>query len=241
MKAATEKTLLRQIIKEEVKRNLLYEGLMFSYSPSFIFSHLKFIGYSQVSFTKEKLFLISFFLDENNLKRYEKLNDFMQNVCGWIHSATLAGKQTVMKKNDFLEVKEGIAILQYEAKFNIKVDKLPPKIYHLTFGNKLEKIRKDGLTPKTSTVFFNFNDRIYFSKKEESLKNLTIQKHNITKKNNFIILEIDTSSLQHGIRFFEDPLFINGMYTLENIPPISIKPIKRLIVQKDNTINVEAL
>lgn len=230
-----EKDLLRQLIKEQVKRELLYEGLIVSYSPSFIFPRLKNLGFNSVSYNKaQSVFNINFQLDKNNKERYNELNNFLKNVCGWEHGATKSNNQIVPSKTDFLDVENGNAILQYEAKFNLRADNIPDKLYHLTTKDKCDKILSNGLTPKSSFRFFNFTDRVYLSLNIDALTSFAIQKSNITEKNDFVILEINGNKLNPNMRFFKDPNFINGIYTLENIPPQAIKVVFELNVDGNN-------
>ena len=234
--------LLEQLIREAIERAPLYEGLIYSYPPSAIFPGLKQIGFSNVWYDKYKnLFIIRFILDDDNKSRYEKLDKFMNNVCGWVHSATMANKIRVDKRLDFLNVNEGLAELQYEAKFDVEMYGLPEKIYHLTTTNKVEKILRMGLTPRNSITPFNYNNRIYFSLNTNSLLSLAKEKVKLNVKKtleptNFTILEIIPTHTQLGMRFFKDPNFVNGVYTLENVPPEAIKSISTIVVSQDGNV-----
>jgi hypothetical protein len=234
--------LLEQLIRESIQRAPLYEGLIYSYPPSAVFPGLKQIGFSDVWYNKYKnLFVIGFILGDDNKSRYEKLNRFMDNVCGWTHSATMANKIRVDKRLDFLLINDGFAELQYEAKFDIEMYGLPEKIYHLTTTNKVEKILRMGLTPRNSITPFNYNNRIYFSLNSNTLLSLAKEKVELNVKKtkeptNFTILEITPTYTQLGMRFFKDPNFVNGVYTLENIPPEAINPIYSIVVSQDGTV-----
>jgi len=231
MRSITEERLARQLIREEIKRCIIYEGLIFSYSPAFIFTSLKGMGYSDIFYNKHrKVFSINFALGSDNESRYRDLDHFLDNVCGWFHGSSISNKNVLPNKTSFIDIISGNVFLQYEAKFNIRVEKLPGKIYHLTTEEKLKKILKVGLTPKSSILLLNYRDRIYFSLNYDSLINFSKQKSSITNKNDFIILEVETSKINHGTRFFEDPNFLNGVYTLENIPPYAIKPFIKIKV-----------
>lgn len=226
-----QNNLLKQLIKEEVKRSLIYEGLLFSYPPSIVFNKLKAIGFNDVRYDKNKnIFSINFVLDINNIERYKKLNNFLDNVCGWSHGLTLSNGNVVPDKTGFFNVENGNAFLQYEAKFDIKVDKIPDEIYHLTTEKKLDKILKNGLTPKGSVSLFNYGNRIYFSLKTNGLLEFSKRKSILSQEDTFIILKINTKQINVGTRFFKDPNFVNGIYTLENISPNSITPINKVYV-----------
>jgi hypothetical protein len=124
--------------------------------------------------------------------------------------------------------------LQYEPKFDVEVSEIPDELYHLTTCDKLNKVLSKGLTPRTSVEYFNFEDRIYLSKNKESLINFAIQKSLITKKDCLIILKVNINSFSNRIRFFMDPNFNDGIYTLENIPKGTIEPIERVDIDDEN-------
>ena len=234
--------LMRQLIREEINKKLLYEGLSVSFNPSFIYPRIKKMGFEDIRYdNNRKIFSINFVLNNDNSPRYEKLNNFMDNVCGWMHGATMGGGKTIPNKLDFLKTLEGNAFLQYEAKFNIEINKLPKILYHLTVFDNLNKILKIGLIPKSSEYIFNYKDRIYFSENIDSLINLAKQKAKTKNIKEFAVLQIETSSLQIGIRFFHDPNFQDGMYTLENIAPLNILPILKISFDEKGNVITEKL
>ena len=237
MQPVSQKTFLRQLIKEQVKRTLLYETLLYSHSPSVIIPRLNNMGFNKVAYNSFKnVFSILFQIGNDNKERYEKLDYFLDVVGGWQHGLTIAGKTVVGDKKHFLNETSGTAILQYEAKFDVLLGKHPKKLYHLTTAEKLNKILKNGLTPKNSTKFFNYNERIYFSMDENSLINFLKTKSDMIEKINFVVLEINESSLPSAMRFFRDPNFDNGVYTLENITPQAIQPLYNLSVNEKGEI-----
>lgn len=245
--------LLKILVKEELERRLLYEGLIYTHSLEMLLPELYSLGFkrNQFEFNNNKISIL-FNLDINNEKRYLELNRIMDNVGGWFHGASIAG---IILKNKFDFIKEinGQVILQYEPKFDINIA-TPEKIYHLTKQNKLEKIKKNGLTPRSSEDFFNFKDRIYFSINKNSLRNFAKQKKQIELNNiyekeralkykskeqkekeleqvgKFSILTIKPNWGRVSTYFFKDPNFFDGYYTKENIPPLSIINIENLDV-----------
>ena len=239
---ANEETLLRQLIKEHLERKLIYEGLISSYSPSFIFRKLREFHYD--AGFKDKKFLITFNFSTENKQRYEELNDFMDKTCGWKHGASLANGHTTKNKLDFLKEIQGVVVLQYEPKFDMETNNVPNVLYHLTTSDKLEKISKNGLTPKSSNNFFSFDDRIYLSRDINSLYKFAKNKFFTTEIDNeisgkyierhkFIILQVKP---EHRMRFFEDVNFPQGVYTKENFSIFSIKPIEKIELNDDGEI-----
>jgi len=226
---------LKILIRENLERQLLYEGLMFTCSLYFLYPSLVKLGFSKkrdFEFNPmNNILLIKFALNEKNKERYKQINELMDNVGGWFHGASIAG--TILKdKLDFLSQQSGQVILQYEPKHDIEIS-APEVLYHLTKSDKVNKIKKVGLTPRSSETFFNYKDRIYFSLDKESLKKLAEQKKQINLMNKinsgeskFAILTIKPNGASNRIRFFKDPNFFNGIYTKENIHPFSIKDIE---------------
>jgi hypothetical protein len=231
---------LKILIKEELERKVLYEGLVFSYSPKIIINRLNKFGFKDVIYNG-KTININFILSEQNKEIYEKLNNFLYNVCGWFHGVSIADGMLTKDKLDFLKHKSGNVILQYEAKFDIEVTEIPNDLYHLTTCDKLKKVLNNGLTPRTSTEYFNFENRIYLSKSKDSLIDFAKQKSSINKKDCFIILKITLNGFTDRIRFFTDPNFNDGIYTLENIPKPTIEPIERIIIDEKNNSSIELI
>jgi len=229
--------LLRILIKENMERQLLYEGLIFSYSPKTIISKLKKSGFKDITYNG-KTININFVLSEQNKEIYEKLNSFLYNVCGWFHGVSIADGVPTKDKLDFFNHKNGNVFLQYEAKFDIEVSETPDTLYHLTACEKLKKVLNNGLTPRTSTEYFNFENRIYLSKSKEGLIDFARQKSFISKKDCFIILKINLNGFTDRIRFFIDPNFIGGIYTLENIPKFTIELIEKITIDDKNNVSI---
>lgn len=197
-------------------------------------------------------------LNEDNKKRYEELNRKLDNFYGWHHGASVINGVPIEKKVGFFDVVGGFIILQYEPKFDVRQSTISDKIYHLTLLQKLEKILNQGLTIRSSEQYFNFKDRIYFSNNIESLFFLAPQKvaqnekeedkednknnnkFNEENKKKFVILEINTKMLNGEMRFFRDPNFNEGMYTMESIPKYAIKPVVKFeLNDEDEIINKE--
>lgn len=228
---------IKILIKENMERQLLYEGLIFSYSPKFIMPRLIKLGYKDISYNG-KTINIKFQLSNQNKEKYEELNTFLTNVCGWFHGVSVTNNSITDNKLDFLNHKVGNVFLQYEPKFDIEIDKIPDTLYHLTTCDKLNKVLSNGLTPRTSTQYFNFENRIYLSTNKDVLINFAKQKSNINKTDCFIILQLYISTFTNRIRFFKDPNFTEGIYTLENIPKETIEPIEKITIDNENNVSV---
>lgn len=254
---ASHSTLLKEVKHLLQEREIIYEGLIYSYDIKNVLGGLKKMNYKQGEVKIEKTFtgyvvLIKLPLEIGYTKKIEVLNKFMENLCGWQLSAILHSNGKVFKKNDdLLDSPDEFVWLQYEPKFDVEVNfsEIPDTLYHICQEKILDKIKKIGLTPKTKSKFFSYSDRIYVCNNIDDL--LSLSKVFITSKdkinsdnensNSFIILQIKIKSLLLPVRLFKDPNFENGYYTLENIQPHVIKPIIKIelnnkgeIIKKEN-------
>ena len=117
---ANHDDLLRQFIRENLERELIYETLTFSYPATIVYKNLIKNNYDVVYINKT--FNIRFILSEDNQKRYDELNNFMDTKFGWHHGASIADGGAVMKdKLGFLNIYNGSLFLQFEAKFDVEV------------------------------------------------------------------------------------------------------------------------
>ena len=255
IKTMNQHDFLIILIREDIERHILYEGLIYTYSLEMLLPELYNLGFKKNDFefnSFNNVIKVNFTLNDDNEKRYLELNRIMENVGGWFHGSSIAGS-ILKNKLDFIKEPNGQIILQYEPKFDISVA-TPEKLYHLTKQNKLGKIKKNGLTPRSSIDFFNFKDRIYFSINKNSLEDFAKQKKQIelnniyekeralkyksTKQKNveleqtgkFIILTIKPNWGRINTRFFKNPNFFDGFYTKENISPFAIMNIENLDV-----------
>jgi hypothetical protein len=123
-------------------------------------------------------------------------------------------------------------VFVFEAIRDIK-DTYGKYLYHATEVKNLDNILKEGLIPKTRSKKSYHPDRIYLSKIPEDLYKYMVDVHkdsklrakkvkDITKR--FVILQIDTTKIKFYLEIFKDVNFVNkGWYTLNNIPPYSLK------------------
>ena len=179
---------------------------------------------------------------------FDCLSSIMTNLYGWFPSIMVFEKTDgVINTKSFDEMylkthKDYISkiSIEYDSKFDkIDNDKCD-KLYHLSIQEYDEKIRRDGLSPRSKSKLTSHIDRIYLCKRitdcktlipqmklhysEEKDTNLYKLGNKKYKKNTkWIIYEIDNN----GIDLYKDPRYINGYYTLDNIKPNDIKEIER--------------
>ena len=135
----------------------------------------------------------------------------------------------------------------YEQKFDFS-----KVLYHVTFFNKLEKIRKNGLVPYSKSYKFDYPERVYLfnNSNEEIILKYAQQKCKATNNNYACILKISSEKLQYSnlyksgkITFYIDTMFktddndCNALFTYNNIPKDLISDYV-LKIEFDNTFNI---
>lgn len=232
------------------KQNKIYEGLIYSYDKSHLFVGLKNLGFKQNEMSIEnsengEVFILAFPVVNDWGEKFKEAIKYIENLCGWkLSSVKKYNGIPIYDKKDIEKELDKYIWLQFEPKFDIELENIPNKIYHVTPLKNLSKIKKIGLTPKSKNTLFQYESRIYFSKDVESLINLIkiFFKTNDKKTHEFVILEIKIENHMFKTRFFNDPNFKNSFYTLENIKPELIKPIMKLSLnQKGKIVNKEKM
>jgi len=216
----------------EKHNNLITEGLITSYPFENVLSTLSRKYKDLISYIRSdplssdipdkkvagiSLFIKSIYFNEELLDNIKKDVD----VYGYLVSYT----------ESYSKEEIGLFI---EPKYPTIIDKKHlrnKKVYHITKTKRLDKIMKNGLSPRdTETTFYHPGNRIYLA----ILKNQTmipaIKKTLARNKNetteNLVTLEIDPSNLE----LYIDPNFENNdtnsciyAFTFRNIPPKNIK------------------
>lgn len=116
--------------------------------------------------------------------------------------------------------------LEIEAKFD-ELGDAPEFLYHLTLNVNLDKIKKQGLVPRSKSKKSYHPDRVYVVDDIKSLRQILVQFSEIENKvvSNYSVLKIDYS-LAGKPKLYNDPNFLSfGYYSTENIPPKAIVSI----------------
>lgn len=216
-------------IDEDTQKNPLMEGIFSTYNPEKIIGYLK-KRYGDAAIIKitdscngEKIFLIK----TGDVDYNQNIIDKDMRLCGYFPSK-------VDRKNNQ-------RVIQYEPLHqNVVNNKVQEKeyIFHITPTIKVDKILKNGLTPKTCNKRFVYPDRIYFFLEEyyyeewvyilkefydEELKSFKIGiKKEKPYNGTYTVLAIDTEKIK-DIDFFYDPNAENCVYTYDNISPDAIE------------------
>jgi hypothetical protein len=230
--------------QERFNQNLVYEGLIKTYSISTTISSLK-AKWSEFKFNKD--------LPENGIEPNDftivislPFDDFenllkLINTLGWFISVVYYKKQKTESlsssnevdlnsiKNNVKKLKEASQVLlKIEAKYDLELDRKfwPEELYHVTSDFNISKIRKIGLVPKSKNKISTHPERIYFGVNKGFLISGLAPQLKLSGMSKLLI--ISTDKLPENVRFFRDPNYANGMYTLANIPAYAILSIEKL-------------
>ena len=110
------------------------------------------------------------------------------------------------------------------AKYDTEVT-LPPYVYHVTADLNFEKIKKIGLKPTSKNKKATHPERVYIAFDDDDADVIAMQMQGISSENQ-LILTLDTGKFPESLKFYKDPHFLGGAYTLGNIPPSAITDIK---------------
>ena len=162
------------------------------------------------------------------------------DACGWylsdgVYFLRNGLKQDInVKNNETIDFEDKTLqntplMLKFRAKFNAeyKQQSIPPFIYHICPLRVVDKILKQGLTPRNNGRIASHPERVYLFLEypknwiENIAKNFKIS----GKDEKYCLLEIDTRNL-NDVKFYYDSnimLKYPAVYTLEPIPPTAIR------------------
>lgn len=220
------------------EQNKIYEGLIESYPIETVekkinkeFPNLEYKIFELDYKSKYLLVWIDKGDNPNNLIK-------TMDTYGWFLSSPLNLSQ-ILKANNSIKIQ-----LKFEAKFDVDVThnfsyKKPLVLGHLTPAVNLDKIMKNGLSPKSNSKLTLHPDRIYFftqklpiDKVFQLVQKLYAANPNDPKyKDKYALLDVTLNHLQTTpegftgprIKFFTDPNAADCVYTMENIHPKDIK------------------
>ena len=109
-----------------------------------------------------------------------------------------------------------------EAKFDSNLSNEIDYLYHLTEKSKLNKIKVNGLTPKSNSKKAYHPERIYVVPSLNNMKGIIKGFTEDKNINDFTVLKIDYN-LTNKPKLYNDPnYFTFGYYLIDNIPPDAI-------------------
>ena len=216
--------ILLETYKVEYKLNLK-EGLIKTTNIGKTLNILKKKYSSKFIFTRSEN---SFYIKTFNTNINTLLDGIIKdaNTLGWFPSFIETEEYT--GKWDEKYFKEGEIKLRFEAKFDEEVvENIPSILYHVTPTQNADKILNIGLVPKSRSKASYHPDRVYLSKDLKDIENLGEMFYQKTGIKNWTILKIETDMIPGGyLKVYTDPNYVQGYYTLNNIPPQAIKKVK---------------
>lgn len=123
--------------------------------------------------------------------------------------------------------------LTFRAKFNAEYKKtsVPRYLYHIAPVRVLNKIRKQGLTPRSNGRISSHPDRVYlFVEYPYNWKEIADEFRKSGREEKYVLLKIDKEKLNKETKFYYDSnvMYSNiAIYTLEPIPANAIFAIER--------------
>lgn len=239
----------RVVFGEMLNKEIITEGLITTYTPN---DTINILNNSKIKFYNIRARRISNSIDNKtiyNIVLYfdsglhnigaEYYNNIIHllDVCGWFPSIIYVNGKKLNDIDNSYELLKNYNMpfdMICEAKFDVKVDDndLPDKLYHITNTINLDKINKNGLTPKNKIKVSYHPERVYFFDKSaiDNFDRIAKFFYGLDNKNNtFTLLEVDTNQLRSKIDFYYDGnTDLKAFYSLEPISPLLIKKIKEI-------------
>jgi hypothetical protein len=212
---------------------LFKEGLIKTYPFDFVVQRLSKFGV--VKLISNKIYLG---LNKEFYRSIEGLITYL-NTLGYFAATfkILNKNQKITPENyknynnvaDVLNIIDGIQQIwiEIEAKYDELFNNNPLYFYHLTSKNNLNKIKQQGLIPKSKSKKSYHPDRIYVVDQINSLKQLLVYFTKIDGKkiSDYVILKINYE-LTNKPKIYNDPNFLDlGYYFVDNISPNAIVDI----------------
>jgi len=221
---------------------LFKEGLIKTYPFDFAVQRLG--KYGSVKLISNKIYLG---LKKEYFNKIEGLVKYLNTLGYFAATFKVLGKgQEVSPENykNLSDYKDVLSVaneaqqiwIEIEAKYDDSIND-SEFLYHLTLKNNLDKIKKQGLVPKSKSKKSYHPSRIYVVDNIKSLQQLLVQFSEIENKNisDYVILKIGYN-LSGNPKLYNDPNFLSlGYYVVDNIPPEAIVEIIEVVdVLKNN-------
>lgn len=215
---------------KSISLNLFKEGLIKTYPFDFAVQRLS--KYGSVKLISNKIYLG---LKSEYFNKIEGLVKYINTLGYFAATFKVLGKDQEVSPdnynnfddaNDVLNVIDNAqqVWIEIEAKYDDLTEDTLSFFYHLTSKNALNKIKKQGIVPRSKSKKSHHPDRIYIVDDLKSLKQLLIQFSEIEGKelSDYVVLKIDYN-LTNNPKIYNDPNFLSlGYYVVDNIPPEAI-------------------
>lgn len=231
----------------EPKKELISEGLILTHPMTKSIKIIESNGFDVVLVDDDR-YRNRFFVEITDLSDSDKLFKIANNLgwfCSQIRGAGKYGaddvKYTATNLRRYFEKYDELMLL-FEPKYDIEVSLVGIEyLYHFTTKINWHRIKKHGLTPRTSSKTATHPERVYLTfsvsdaeKLSKKIANRRVvdpdPKHKYSGDvDSAVILRIHVDSLPDGFRLFSDPNFLNkGGFTLNSIRPSAITLFKEL-------------
>ena len=121
-------------------------------------------------------------------------------------------------------------MIRFEAKYDIRIEKIPRYLYHVTSRERGLKIMTLGLIPKAHSIASNHPERIYLGRDPDDLETMIRTHPDSWKKSRdgkFTILKINTQMIPRYFQIYNDPNGKgHGVFTLNTIPKSAIDVVR---------------
>lgn len=109
-------------------------------------------------------------------------------------------------------------------------------LYHITPLRNVENIKKEGLKPLSNNKYFNYPNRVYFLKSNNTAKEIREIARGFHKSNeddeDYVLIVIDLNRVPVNVAFHNDPSLANAVYTYDRIPSSSIVNVIELHINQ---------
>ena len=234
--------------------NLINEGLIKTYdgekSITYLVDTLQKLGFNISGILHNNIIKLEIkdfnYIDSSKLDNlFDTISSIMTNKFGWFPSSMLILLTTGLKRNKKYsenEIKSKKKVISnltidFESKFD-NSEIFSGKLYHLSIQEYNKKIIKKGLSPRSKSKLSSHLDRIYVCKEIDEVRNLIpsmklhyseerdinfyeLNNKKWRKNTNWIIYELKVNN----IKLYDDPRYLNGYYTMDNISPSDISVV----------------
>lgn len=221
-----------KLLFENKNNHLIKDGLIYSFSYSKFIEKLRNllekydISYEKLNSFSDGVILNKLFVLKNKYFYNELIS--LLNISGYYISSYKSDNNKIeygsLCIKTYMESK--YLNITFNKNFDFQEKGIKLKLYHLTDKKFIDKIKKNGLTPKSTKMIDNHPDRIYLFEDIDDLNDFSKQKSFYSKEFEPITLKINTKVLPK-LKLYLDPKYPNtdAYYTYDNIPPYAINII----------------
>lgn len=246
-----DQMLINDIFSKCLQNAIICEGLIKSYSINDVEKVVRNMDIAKykISFANTRFFLYKNKDGEIPYQIYMAFPPYMENIpkeyfenviktietCGWYYATSLTEVKIKELNYEALKKIPRRFTLVFEPKFDVLLsqDEIPDKLYHITKSSLLDKIKRNGLVPKSNGMFTNHPERVYLFIEKPNLASVSAtfkygKGHSDDEE--YCLLEIDGNKLNKSNKIYIDPNSnaVMACFTLEPIPPYAMTVLEKL-------------